>query len=77
LGTYDVKNLAATGTTIPITINNGLSYTMDVRFDPIPEPSSLALAVAGALAVGAWGVYNLMRGRKEEKDLYEVLSNSA
>jgi hypothetical protein len=34
IGTYDIKNMVSTGTTIPLTISNGLSYTMDVRFEP-------------------------------------------
>jgi hypothetical protein len=34
VGTYDVKYASANGQTIPLTISNGLSYTMNVRFEP-------------------------------------------
>lgn len=34
IASYDVKNLASTGNTIPLTINEGLSYTLNVRFEP-------------------------------------------
>ena len=53
LGTYDVKALASAGTTIPITVNNGLSYYMDVRFTP--EPGTLAFLGLGAATLIAGG----------------------
>ena len=36
LGTWDVKQLADSGITIPITIDNGLSYDANFRFTRIP-----------------------------------------
>ena len=56
LGTYNVKDYAANGTTIPITVNNGLSYKLDIRFTPTPEPSTLTLLGIGAaaMAFGWW-----------------------
>jgi hypothetical protein len=53
LGTYNVKDLAASGDTIPITVNNGISYYMDVRFTP--EPATLALLGLGAASLIARG----------------------
>ena len=53
LGTYNVKDLAASGDIIPITVNNGLSYYMDVRFTP--EPATLALLGLGAASLIAGG----------------------
>jgi hypothetical protein len=50
LGTFDVKDYAANGITIPITVNNGLSYTMDVRFTQTPEPPTGKTAAIAALA---------------------------
>lgn len=68
LGTYDVKDLAATSTTIPITVNNGLSYTMDIRFENIPEPSTISLlAMAGIAGAGA-GAYSLRRRKQNGQE---------
>jgi hypothetical protein len=55
LGTYNVKDYAASGDTIPITVNNGLSYKLDIRFVPVPEPSTLVLlAIAAIGGLFAW-----------------------
>ena len=48
LGTYNVKDYDASRDTIPITVNNGLSYKMDVRFSQTPEPATIGLLAAGA-----------------------------
>lgn len=63
-GIFNLPDLAAGS------YNTGTPYaSYQVDFQPIniPEPSSLALAGTSALAVGAWGVYDLMRRRKEEE----------
>lgn len=66
--------MASTGTTIPITVNNGLSYTMDVRFENVPEPSTLSLlAISGLTGAGVYALAR-RRGRKEE---YEIVSDAA
>lgn len=62
LGIFNLPDLAAgsydTGTPYA-------SYQVDFQPVNIPEPSSFVLAATGALAVGGFGIYNLLRRRKE------------
>ena len=51
VGTWDVKQLANSGTTIPITIDNGLSYDANFRFTRIP-----ATLVWSGSTNGVWDV---------------------
>jgi hypothetical protein len=60
LGTYNVKDYAASGTTVPITVVNGLSYKLDIRFTAVPEPSAMTLLT---IATGLTGLARWQRKR--------------
>ena len=54
LGIYDVKKLDLSGTTIPITVNNGLSYNADFSFTSTGQPYNLtSLTPSSNLSIGA------------------------
>jgi hypothetical protein len=60
----DVRDYAAHNTIIPLSLeSNSDVYNIDVRFAPVPEPGTLGMLGAGALAAGAG--YLASRRKKE------------